>query len=375
VVPWLTSLVYRVAGHREAAAIGLQCFLGALIPVLTAAFASIAFGGSVARFAGWLAALSPLLVLYSGRLTTETTLGLVLLLALGLTAAWIKSPRPGRALGAGIAWGVAALVSETAFLMPALVLLWAWIPLGLIVTRRDRARQASLLLLGVAIAFAPWLLRNAVAFRTAVPITTSAGWALLDGNQAAVWDAAAARGGCIRWWDHEPWASHRRSLPEPAANLNAGREALEYVARYPDRWPRVAAAKLARFWSILGEPVAGTDSPRSTPPLLSRGHAALLSIWSLLCLPLALWGLMRTLSGARRWFQSLAFLVVLYFTACSVVFYGTLRARLPIEPLTALFAAVGIADIQRMARSRGRAFTVIEGGRDEPQRSTGTRRS
>lgn len=79
-------------------------------------------------------------------------------------------------------------------------------------------------------------------------------------------------------------------------------------------------------------------------------------------LPLALWGAASALRGPRRWFQSLGLWVVLYFTALSVVFFGSLRMRLPAEPLVVLFAAAGLDDLLRRARARRRGMRLVARG-------------
>ena len=93
------------------------------------------------------------------------------------------------------------------------------------------------------------------------------------------------------------------------------------------------------------------------------GEADPLPAWSAVILPLALWGVARTLRGARRWFQSLPLLAVLYFSALSAVFWGALRMRVPVEPLVTLFAAAGFEDLRQRLRVRRRGLRVV-GTRD-----------
>src|SRR5207247_2171823 len=88
-----------------------------------------------------------------------------------------------------------------------------------------------------------------------------------------------------------------------------------------------------------------------------------LVLWSLLTLPFALWGLVRSLQGPRRWFQALPTLVILYFSMGAVLFWGALRMRVPVEPLIALLSAVGFEDARRRWRARGSGLRVIEGRR------------
>src|SRR5262245_55644736 len=97
-LPWVVSLLYRVIGHHFFATLMLQCAIGALVPLLVGALASATLGGGVAAWAAWLAAIHPLLVFFSGYLLTESLFTVALLGALLASVAWLKTPRPGRAL-------------------------------------------------------------------------------------------------------------------------------------------------------------------------------------------------------------------------------------------------------------------------------------
>jgi 4-amino-4-deoxy-L-arabinose transferase-like glycosyltransferase len=347
VVPWLTSLVYGAFGHHFFASILLQCAIGALVPLLLAGFGASIFGGTMGRIAGWLAALHPLLVFFSGYLLTETTFTALLLVALSASAAWVKTPRPGRALGVGLTWGLASLARPTALLLPAVVAAWAWVPLGLSVPARERMRHMALLLLGLALAVGPWTLRNAIVLHAFVPVTTGGGRALLDSNNPEVWNDPV-----------------RRGVDGPRADAVARRRALQFLSARVREWPAMAAAKLARFWRVKAEG-GGTGAwqhERSPLARVLRFFDPLL-VWSLLTWPFAAWGLARTLSGPRRVYQGLGFLVVLYFSALAVVFWGALRMRVPIEPMIVMFAAVGFEDARRRLRTRTRGLRVIDGRR------------
>ena len=362
--PWLTSLVYRIAGHRPFGAILFQCAIGALVPLLLAGCASSIFGGTVGRVAGWLAAFDPLLVLFSGRLGPETAFTALLLAAITGSAAWVKTPRPARALGVGLLWGIASLTWPAALLLPAVIAAWAWVPLGLTVPARERLRHMMLLLLGLALAVGPWTTRNALALHAFVPVTTGGGRALLDGNNPVVWNDPLLRGGAIRAAEVEPYASELRGRGEVEADAIARRHALRFVAENVRAWPAAAAAKLARFWRPTAEP-GGSGAEPGAGSLLARALEVVdrFLVWSLLTWPLAAWGLFRTLRGPRRFYQSLGLLVVLYFMAVAAVFWGGPGMRVPAEPLLVLFAAVGFEDARRRVRMRARALRVIGGRR------------
>jgi 4-amino-4-deoxy-L-arabinose transferase-like glycosyltransferase len=363
VLPWLLSLVLRLGIHRPLVTLLVPCLIGALIPLLTSALASIVLGAASARVAGWIAALGPILLTFSTRLVPDTMMTAAMLSALALTASWIRTPEPGRALGAGIAWGMTALASDSALLLPVLVLAWAWIPLGLTVAHRDRLRQAALLMLGCVIVIAPWTIRNAIALRAPVLVTTGAGSALLDGNNETVWSDPARRGGGIRARALDPGAARGRDLSEPARDREAARAAADFAGGHASEAPRVIVAKLGRLWTLSGRDANLVDPEGQGPATLLDRMPWLLAAWSIVILPLALFGAVRVLSGPKRWFQSLPLLVTLYFTACAIVFYGCVRQRVPIEPMVALFAAAGFDEARRFTRRRASGLKVIEGGR------------
>ena len=360
-LPWVTSLLYGAVGHRFFAAVLLQCVFGALIPLVIAAFGTAMYGGAVGRLAGWISALDPLLVFFSGYLLTETLFTLLVLLALFLSASWVKTPRVGRALGTGLAWGLAALTRPTALALPGVVLLWAWGPLGLTVPARERARQMLLLLLGMALVVGPWTARNAVVLHAFVPVTTGGGGALFVGNNEQTWSDPARRGGAGGAWS-DLVAGEFRGLSEPEVDVRARALAFAFLREHAREWPAMALAKLARFWRLTAEGGGTGAWQRPGSPLGALLRAVdPLRLWSLALFPLALWGTWLSLRAPRRWFQSLSLWVVLYFMLIAVVFFGSLRMRVPIEPLLALLGAAGLDDLRRRVRSRARGLRVVEG--------------
>jgi len=122
----------------------------------------------------------------------------------------------------------------------------------------------------------------------------------------------------------------------------------------------IAGAKLARFWRLnaLTESTGRWFQRDSTPDRLLRLLDPLL-LWSVIVLPLALWGLARTLRWTRRHFQSLPLLVIATFTLGAVVFWGALRMRVPAEPLVVLYAGVGLSDVTRRVRLRRAGLALI----------------
>jgi hypothetical protein len=93
-----------------------------------------------------------------------------------------------------------------------------------------------------------------------------------------------------------------------------------------------------------------------------RGLIDPLLLWSLVALPLALWGAISTLRGPRALYLSLPLLVIGAFTLGAIVYWGSLRLRVPIEPLVALYAAAGLDALLLMRRVRKSGMRVVQGG-------------
>jgi hypothetical protein len=241
---------------------------------------------------------------------------------------------------------------------------WAWGPLGLGLAPAARRRQVALLLLGAALAVAPWTLRNAVTLRAFVPLTTGGGRSLLDANNAQVWDDPTLRGGAIGILAAEPWASRYRGLSEVELDRRAGKEAMAFLRSRASQWPSAALAKLGRFWRWTSS-APSTGRWASEKAGLARRLAALdpLLPWSIVFFPLSAWGVVRTLRGSRRHFQLLPLLVIAVFTLGTVVYWGALRLRVPIEPLVVLYAAAGLADLAWRVRVRRVGLALISSQR------------
>lgn len=359
-LPWLVSLLYRVTGHFYFGALLLQCVIGAFVPVLTRVLGRSMFGPGVGRAAGWLAVVHPLLLFFSGYLLTESLFSVLVLGSLAASVAWLKNPRATLAFRAGVLWGLTCLTRPTAMPMPLVVVLWAWAPLGLMLAPAVRAKQVGLVFLGLLLTIAPWTIRNAIVLRDFVPITTGGGRTLLDANNAKVWDTPELRGNAISTAEEEPWKSRFNGHSEVEVDRMASQEAIAFGLSRWRQWPEMTLIKLGRFWRLNAmTPSTGRWFARGSLPDRLLSAADPLLLWSIVVLPLALWGLGRTLRWSRRHFQLLPLWTIAVFTFGSVVFWGSLRLRVPVEPLVLLYAAAGIGDLVWRARVKRAGLALI----------------
>jgi len=324
-----------------AAALATQAALGAAACAAVARIGDRLWGARAGALAGLLAAVYPALVFASMRLLSEALyvpLVVAQLLA-AVEAGRAAFGREGRraaawALAAGALGGLGALTHAGHLFFPAALaaaFAFAW----------WRARQLStpdgggILVAGVlllvaahALVIAPWTIRNHVVLGAFVPVTTQGGKALYE---AAF---PGATGGPVEWRDHPAGRGvHERTLPmnEVEADRTLRAEAWRAIREDPLRFAGLAAAKLVR----LGSPVPNHEAFR-TPGLLAL---VLLSYGPVLVL--AGLGALRLRRGSILAVLLLALPV--YIALLHLVFIGSLRYRIPAEPVLLLLAAYRVA--------------------------------
>jgi 4-amino-4-deoxy-L-arabinose transferase-like glycosyltransferase len=322
---------------KVASALATQAVLGALTCAGIARIGERLWGARAGALAGLLATVYPALVFATTRLLSE---GLYVPLVVAQLLAAVEAGRAafgreGRraaawAAAAGALGGLGALTHAGHLLFPAALaaaFAFAW----------WRARQlatpdgagilaAGILLLAAAhvLAIAPWTIRNAVVLGAPVPVTSKLGNDLYEAT------FPGATGGPVAWREHPAGReAHLQSLrlDEAAADRFLRAEAWHAVREDPLRFARLALVKAWRLWS----PVPNHEGFR-TPllvalVLLSYGPVA----------ALAALGALRLRRGSVL--AALLPALPLYITLLHLVFIGSLRYRIPAEPVLLLLAA------------------------------------
>ena len=249
--PYLLAGVYEVTGGRWTAGRLTGALLGTLSVLLVYLIARAVFGGAVARWAGWLAAVVPPMVFLSGSLTVENLFVFLMLAAVWATVSARGSPHPLRwAALAGVTGGLAALTRPNGLvlLIPVAVGLAAASGFTL---RRPAVRTLAVPALALAVAaitIAPWTIRNAYAFGEFVPVTTHSGYAM-----AQVWNAESASSDVARGAPHfdsiEPYL-HRDGTDEVGLDRELREMALDYARDHPGYVVELAGLNLLRLFKL-----------------------------------------------------------------------------------------------------------------------------
>lgn len=265
---------------------------------------------------------SPLLVAFTGLLLSET-----LYVAMLAWSVYFVLERRTVALGL-ILCALATHIRPSGILMP-LVLAgmapWAW--------RSDRPWRASvqLGLLSIAITvavLAPWAMRNHAVLGRTIWLTTNGGVTLYDGVHPGATGASDQR--------FVQAMPELKQMTELQRDDHFARLSREAAVADPVRFIRLAIIKIARTWSPI--PLSDQFGSNRMYVLAGLGYALPLFV-------LVVWGLIRSELSWRV--RLLLLSPAILITAMHAISVGSLRYRLPAEPLLAVIAVSGVVGTSR----------------------------
>ncbi len=317
-----------VLGDHEVPIRVTQALLGALVVPLTWLLARRVASPAGAFLAALYVALDPFLVYFTGLLLVET----IYVLLLGLQVLLLLRLSEGRRHLDAAALGVVAAVSallHAGHLASLGLMAIAW---PLLLPKAAGARRWALLAVYVVSATAtlfPWIVRNGELSGRFLPVTAKLGRDLFESI------GPGATGGPAT--EYVAWPT---GLPkgELARDEALKKECLRVLREEPGRVLGLVPSKFARFWN----PVPNYEKFRQPLYLVASLGASL---------PLFALGLVGAVVLIRRNLRTgMAYLLFpIAICALHLVFVGSLRYRLPLHPLLAAIAAVGVDLASRRA--------------------------
>jgi len=330
----LTALLYALAPPGFTAVLVAQAVLSTLTGALACWIGRRLRDAATGALAAALVAFHPPLVYCDTHKLHPLGLDALLTAAAFAGALWLaRAPGPKRALAAGLLLGAGVLQRGSLLAFVPLAGLWLWTVLGGAGGRRRTAILGAWLA-GIALAVAPWVVRNARLHGAPLLLTT-------NGEHFWIGNAPSSLGSALlpdgrRVLDAMP-AGLRRELDrggELAQERAFWRAGLAHARAHPLAFARGVLRKLVSFWTFA--PQSGILYPPLYRTLYRLYYAAVAL--------LAAWGLAGLLEGPDPGARRGAWLMLALFAAVSAVhavFYVELRHRWALEPLLLVLAAAG----------------------------------
>jgi len=343
----LTSIVLAPVSWGSHA-VDQQRLMTATLGVITVAMIGIVarrmatstgFADRVGIVAACIAAAYPNLWINDGLVMSESLGALLVVLILyallDLTSdAASRATRIARALGFGMLVGLGALTRSElilAIVFGALVIL-LWVrPL------RHAAALIALATLAMLVVIAPWVIYNQSRFDESVTLSTNDGTTLIGANCPETYYSPPALGGwslfCVLDVQGPPGADD---------SVRARIQRDEAISYAKDHWTRLPLVGLARFGRTIDVFKVGNLVHQD-----EGEEKATWAIWSgIVCwwvlAPVATAGLIKV---AKRRERTVLLVPVTIVVITSIVFYGTHRLRLTMEPVVVIGAALFVCSL------------------------------
>ncbi len=217
------------------------------------------------------------------------------------------------------------------YVRPSVLAVWlvAWIVaiVSSLLRQTDRAQwmtQAVVALAAFVLTMSPWWIRNDRVLGAFVPTTTNVGESLYDG-----WNPRAD--GSSNFWFKGDETT--RAMGEIEQDRHWRNEAIAWAKENPGRVSKLAVMKFLRFWSPIPnesrfrQPLWLVATAGTTLPIYLL---AILGWWSARPMPL-------------RLLAYYSLIPIVTFCLLHLIFVSSVRYRVPIMPIFALWAGVALA--------------------------------
>ena len=331
------SCVYSIFGRDLFAARLVQSFLGGWLCLLIFLIAERCFGRKVAIVAGFLAAFYPPLVILSMRLLTETLFVFLVTLEIYLLYRMKEKPSFWSCVLGGGVLALATLTRPGILFFPFVA-----IPLTWIGWRKGKVHFRRILLLfsvylvAFLLPIGLWSVRNYRAEGRFILVSSQMGRVLYSS-----YAPDPKRFGMVD--KNDPVFIKGLSFPSYGERGNyLFRQTLVFLKERPWVALRLVPYKLFHFWVPLDWEI------------LHNGHRTY-NIGYAFLLPFFCYGLFLSFAFLKEaiWL----YLPLFYFQALSIVFYGSPRFRLPIEPFLLVLASYGL--VRFFGRFEKRAYPAL----------------
>jgi len=326
--PFFLSMIYRLFGHSYLAVRVIQSVVGSLNCVLIWLIAK-ALG---AKRAGVIAAVISVIyfpfIKSTELLLTELIFTFLLLLMTFLLVRAQKILTFQNVIIAGILLGIAVLTRATMifyilFALPVFIF-------GAVSSRSNFFKKYVIFCLVFIIIVVSWTIRNYSVYHKIVPIATQGG--------ATLYSSYCPPGGIfgkLATEDDPVIAEAARIQSQAEQSDFLVKKTIDFIKKNPVKVCILELKKIMYFWAPFDWEIVG---------------GRWFNVIYLLSAPFFIYGFMLACIEFKRFYSVL--LPIIYFQVMALIFYGSPRFRLPIEPFLFMLSALGALKIYEFYRVR-----------------------
>ncbi len=318
--PYFLASVYYIFGENYTVVKVIQAVLGALTCVIIFLIAKRLFDTKAAIISALISCFYPAFIKTTELMLTENLYTFLLILVVFFLLKYVQDGGYENLAFCGAALGVAALTRSVVVLLPFFILFL----LGkLFVSKVCGIKRCVISMIVFLVLFilsiAPWTVRNWKVTHRFIPISTTLG--------VGLYSSYLPKEGKLYGFTARDKVVEESELirSEPIQSDYLTRETLKYIKNHPIHVLKLELLKTVYFWSVFDWEIIGNG---------------VYNFMYVFIMPFLVFGIF---VNSKRFNDLLPiYLPILYSFFISLVFYGSPRFRLPIEPYIIIIAASGI---------------------------------
>lgn len=322
--PFFLSIIYRFFGHSYFAVKVIQSIIGAFSCVLIYLIGKKAIGAAVGGIAAFISIFYPPFVKSAGLLLTELIFTFLLCLIVFYLLKIRQNLKLKNCIILGFLLGIAALTKSVMILFP-------FFTMAVFVYSRerhflDRLKGSVAMLLFFSLSITPWIVRNYDVYHSFVPISAESGLGLYS----SYCPGGGGTFGFIASPD-DPVVVEANRISSPVLRSRFFiKKTFEFIVNNPRKILELELKKILYLWAPFDWEITG---------------GRWFNFLYVAMLPFFILGFFIRARDFRK--DLPLFLPIIYFQIMTLIFYGSPRFRLPIEPYLFILAGVGILQCQR----------------------------
>jgi len=344
--PFFLAAIYSLFGYNPQIACIFQAFVSSLTCIVIYFLGKTVLNKKIGIISGFIAAVYPTFIIFSGLLLTETIFIFLLSLSILYLLKVYEQASLKNLLMAGVPLGLAMLVRPIILGFIPFILFW------LLLSSKDSKERKKNLMNFIAIfviimvVVSPWAVRNYNVHHKFVPVSTNGGVNFWMGNNP---DAT----GRMLKKDNQAmlWTIKNMTDDEVAREKLFYKKGLEFIKENPSKFLVLGAKKFAYFWGFILPFFTSYLYGYFIHPIpnwLFMLLAPLTVLPYAIILPLAIFGIVFYHYQKLDKKVSLLFLLIFYYIFVHCLILSSTRYHLPLVPFLIIFASYGACSINRV---------------------------
>ena len=316
--PTFLAVIYKFFGHSYPAVRAIQSIIGAIACVLIFLIAVRIGGSSIGFLSSFLFAVYPPFIKSSELLLTELFFTSILLLIIFYLFKIQEHLRDKDCIILGILLGIGLLTRSMMILFPFFI-----IPVFIYSRKGSLSnifKKYTIVLLFSGLTVLPWIIRNYAVYHKLVPVSTQGGITFYSSYRPpdGIFGMLAT--------EDDPVVAEAMKISSPVLSSDfLVKKTLDFIVNNPVKVLFLEFKKIMYLWAPFDWEIIGGR-------WFNFIYAAMLPFFAV--------GFFLALRRFKRFYLML--LPIIYFQITSLIFYGSPRFRLPIEPYLFILSMVGI---------------------------------